>query len=279
MLILGVITGLVLGAVATLLGLLAAANKPARRHPLLAAFFSRLGNAPTGPMNAPTSKVYGEELDELKRDNPDLANMIAAPAVAAVEDQPAEIRPSQIEDLQQANNDKAAVTIARRYVKDPEVAIVVAALSRWHPRNEPSSEAEFQDRFITRLRGLGVLKGEVLVNERLLWSADERHGGGNRAAYPDLIVRNRVLVELKGDLIDAGTTDRAMGQMLRYLQAWKNRGPAVLAVCGQSKPEMRFLVRLYVRIWRDTLGLPVTVLFKNSDERMSHEPAEMPEGD
>ena len=175
-----------------------------------------------------------------------------------------------------ARTDADAERQIKGTIVDRDVRDVVIALVRWKPPAHLESEKEYEASFVRSLAKRGITKDQILLKERITWSADDRHGGGSRVGIPDLIVKNKVLVELKANLSGAEAADRAMGQMLRYLLAWKGRGPAVLAVCGESSPEIRFLIRTYMKIWRDTLRLPVTVVFRRSDERVSYEPGETP---
>jgi hypothetical protein len=64
--------------------------------------------------------------------------------------------------------------------------------------------------------------------------------------------------------------------MLRYLLAWKRRGPAVLVVCGDCSEELRFLIRTYVVGWRRQIQLPVTVYFKRDSTAPTDDEFMMP---
>lgn len=193
----------------------------------------------------------------------------AVPAVA-VEEVPEEVTKPAQEAIESASSEAEAVEAAKRFIRDPSVAKAVAVLVRWRTRKNNSEQA-YQNSFRTFASRNGY-GGAVAEKPRIPWGG----GGGSRVAVPDLVLDDRVLVELKADLEGSGETDRAMGQMLRYLLAWKSRGPAVLAVCGRVSPELRFLVRIYVDTWRKQLNLPVTVFFKQDEQALEGEAVDMP---
>lgn len=74
-----------------------------------------------------------------------------------------------------------------------------------------------------------------------------------------------MLIEVKADLGTTSASDRSLGQMLRYLLAWKARGPAILVICGECDPLMSLIVRQYVDSWRTARQLPVTVWFARDE--------------
>ena len=53
--------------------------------------------------------------------------------------------------------------------------------------------------------------------------------------------------------------------MCRYLLAWKKKGPALLVICGEVSPDIRFLIRRTIHAWRDHMGLPVSLIFTRND--------------
>jgi hypothetical protein len=196
-------------------------------------------------------------MQDIKQADADLAAVIESEPAVPVESVPEEVTRSNQNDIQDAPTHAAAVEVAKRFIQDADVAEAVATLSRWRTRRN-NSENQYQNSFRNHARNCGYTKDDIEEKPRITWGG----GGGTRIAIPDLILRNRVLVELKADLMASGEVDRAMGQMLRYLLAWKNKGPALLVVCGDVSPEIRFLVHMYITTWRQTVNLPVTVLFK-----------------
>jgi hypothetical protein len=268
------LAGIVFGVVVSLIAIAISARSKNKR-------LRSVANLVTG--NDSQGRVDGlieEALEELENDAPDLARSVVENPKAPVEEQPAEMKTAQAERLQDAEDDEEAKEIAKEYSRDPDVAEIMVMLARWKPRRREAgvdlTEADYEESFERRLKRGGVSGGEIERQVRVMWSADKKHGGGSRRAYPDMAIKDRVLVEMKGNLISSSEADRALGQMLRYLLAWKQKGPAVLAVCGEASPEMRFLVRSHINIWRKTLRLPVTVYFRQSDE-IRDSLADMPE--
>lgn len=235
----------------------------AARVPALGKYLGMLvpGRRGTSPV------VSAEALRDLQREAPLAAQQFAAPAAVAPEEVPVEIKPEQVTQIEACESDEQAANMAARFVRDRDTARVVAALARWKPRRRQRDvdlmESEYEASLERYLNQHGF-RGQLEMKPRVQWGAGG-DAGGTRTAVPDIAVRGRVLVELKADLMRSDQADRAMGQMLRYLLAWKSRGTAVLAVCGYVAPEIRFLVRTYVEIWRKELGLAVTVFFKRDD--------------
>ena len=225
-------------------------------------------------------KVLGQQVvselpngivDDVRKTDPGLAQAIETPPAVPVDTVPDELPRDRQEAIERAQTHEEAETEARRFIRNPDVARAIATLVRWKPRPN-RSESQYQNSFrlFASKNGYG---GVILEQERIPWGG----GGGSRIAVPDFILDNRLLLEFKADLEASGDTDRAMGQMLRYLLAWKSRGPAILAVCGKISPELRFLVRVYVQTWRKQLNLPVTVFFKRDDEALQRDEClEMP---
>jgi hypothetical protein len=253
-----IVISFLVGAAAVLVAIVVGA----RMIPAIKDLVSKL--ALGDPVAAPDLSM-GDALEELRRESPELARSVVAQPKSPVDAQPPEVKPSQAMRIMDAPTDEAALKVAKEFIRDPEVANIAVALVRWNPRRRQAgvdlTESEYQESFTRSLQRRGY-SGQIETRPSVSWSADEKHGGGSRDAYPDMVVRERVLVELKADLTASSNADRALGQMLRYLLAWKDRGPSVLAVCGYASPEMIFLVRHHINIWRKTLLLPVTVYFK-----------------
>ena len=212
-------------------------------------------------------------IEDIKTADPELANIIQSQPAVPVESIPDEITRATQTEIQNAPTAEAAIAVASKFIRDLDVAKVVVDVTRWDPRR-CRSEIQYQNSFLRHVRKSGYRDQEIQEKLRISWGGDH---GGNRTAIPDLILRNRVLVELKADLTASGETDRAMGQMLRYLLAWKGKGPSILLICGDVSPELRFLIRLYISTWRKTVRLPVTVLFRKFPTDMGDEmPTEDP---
>ncbi|MFO8072544.1 MAG: hypothetical protein R6V85_11780 [Polyangia bacterium] len=225
-------------------------------------------------------ELIADALKELENDAPHFAKSVVENPKTPVESQPAEMKTDQAERLQDAEDDETAQKIAKEYSRDDDVADILVMLARWKPRRREAgvdlTEEDYEESFERRLKRGGITENEIERQVEAKWSADKRHGGGSRRAVPDMAIKDRVLVELKGNLTASSEADRALGQMLRYLLAWKQRGPSVLAVCGEVSPELRFLIRTHITIWRKTLRLPVTVYFRKADE-IRDSMADMPE--
>lgn len=217
-------------------------------------FFSA---GPSPPEPKPEPSRISIDIEDIKED-PELVEVIESQPAVSVESVPEEVSKAVQDEIQSAPTVAAAVEIASKFIRDPDVAKIVVEVTRWRPRR-CNSETQYQNSFLRHLRKIGYLEGEIAEKQRITWGGDH---GARRTAIPDLILGKRVLVELKADLTASGETDRAMGQMLRYLLAWKGKGPSILVVCGDISPEIRFLVRMYTTTWRKTVNLPVTVLFR-----------------
>lgn len=222
----------------------------------------------TGKREAPEGSLSVPGMEDIKQTDPELAEIIESKPAVPVRSVPEEILISKAaqDEIQSAPTAAAAVKVASEFIRNEEVAKVVAAVTRWRPRL-CNSETDYQNSFIRHIRrGSYYTENQIEEKGRITWGHDQ---GGRRTAIPDLLLGNkdndsdkRILVELKANLTVSGETDRAMGQMLRYLIAWKRRGPSMLIVCGDVSPEIRFLVRIYINAWRKILNLPVTVLFR-----------------
>lgn len=255
--------GLVLGAAA----LFAVLIFGSRRNPRLRASVSGLLNGGQ-ESTVPLSLAAVRDVEE---NDPEFAAVIESAPAVPVDSVPEEVGQPAQQAIEQAQTPEAALEVAKRFIRDPDVARAIVCLVRWRTRRN-NSESQYQNSFRTYANKSGYA-GQLAEKQRIPWGG----GGGNRIAIPDLLLGDRVLVELKADLEASGDTDRAMGQMLRYLLAWKGKGPAVLAVCGKVSPEIRFLVRMYIDTWRRQLNLPVTVFFKqDGDESPAEANMEMP---
>jgi len=234
-----------------------------------------------GPQAPSVSQIPSDALRDLERDAPHLYEAVQQPSAARVEDQPAEVTPEAVARIRDAEDVAAAQKVARSLILNPDVADVVAVLVKWNPRRH-YTEDKYQRSFKSYASKNGYA-GRLQEKPQVTWGAEG--SDPNRVGYPDFALgdpdraRHQVLLELKANLTSSAETDRAMGQMLRYLLAWKKHGPAVLAVCGDAPPEFCFLIRLYINSWREKLHLPITVWFKRDDVIAADKLALMPDDD
>lgn len=171
---------------------------------------------------------------------------------------------AEVEDLPEvitAEEARADPSLVAR-VKHPRTRALVQAVVAWRPRRH-RSEAKFQESFEKFLSASGRSHSPEFEPGQL-----ERHRrvpfAGDRVACPDFIY-DSVLVELKRGLTASGETDRALGQLLRYLWLWRTKGTAVLVICGEYDRHLKALAQNYVRGWR-AQGLPVMALFVRETE-------------
>lgn len=219
----------------------------------------------------PGGEATKDIIEDLRDNDPELAAVLEAPPAVPVKSVPEEVSQRRQKAIRLAATDEEAVNIAKRFIRDPGVAKAFSSLVRWKTRSG-YEEKTLQNSFMSFANKSGYA-GTLKDKPHIEWGG----GGALREAIPDFVLEDRVLVEIKAGLTKSSETDRAVGQMLRYLFAWKQKGPTILAVCGRSDPDLRFLVKLYVRTWRRQLNLPVTVYFKFDDVApRSDEHLEMP---
>lgn len=191
------------------------------------------------------------DVAEIRQVDEELADQIAAAPAIEPEAIPASID-ERTRDLQNADQ-----VIGR--VPHDDLQHVLRVLWGWKPRSREGNEKGYVNSMLAYMRKNGVSGNEVEREKRIQW------GGGKRWAQPDVVVRGRVLIEIKSDLTTSSASDRSLGQMLRYLLAFKKVGPAVLIICGERDPLMTMIVRQYVEVWRSELRLPVTVWFAREE--------------
>jgi hypothetical protein len=209
-------------------------------------------------------------LVELEREDPQAAQALRKPPAVPVENVPPSLTSQQQEELRNCPTPESRKERAHRFIKDPDAADVIAVLAGWRPTRRRAgvelTEREYEEKLIRFLqRREHGFNGAIERRPPAQWGRDDVVDAETRKAIPDLAIRDRVLVELKGELKRSGDADRAMGQMLRYLLAWRLRGPAILVICGEVDPSIKFLVRRYIDSWRQTLRLAVTVFFVRED--------------
>ncbi|MCE9575775.1 MAG: hypothetical protein K8W52_21675 [Deltaproteobacteria bacterium] len=220
--------------------------------------------------SSPGDGLPADVVSDLRRQTPEFAQLMDAAPAVPVNSVPATLSAASQNALEQASSTDEAERIAARFIPNPQLCKVVAQLARWRTRRG-NTESQFQNSFRTQLRRNGFID-TLSEKVRIPWQG----AGVERIAVPDFVIGDYVLVELKAALTSSAEVDRALGQMLRYLLAWKRKGPAVLAVCGDVPPEIRWLVLTYVDTWRQHLHLPVMVFFKQGDQGAVADAADMP---
>lgn len=210
-------------------------------------------------------------LDPSMEPPPAVREVLSEPPAVSLEEVPPELTVEDIEEIGAGKTPEERTNIAGRFTKDPVMAEAYACLSTWRARPRYRDEMGYQGSLRHHFRKTGLLP-RVREKERISWTGDHA-GATERAAVPDFVLnpgpgRRRpspkyegVLIEIKGDLSNSSEVDRALGQMLRYLLAWRSKGAALLVVCGEVSPEFRWLIRHYVGTWRSTLQLPICVHF------------------
>ncbi|HEY3355242.1 MAG TPA: hypothetical protein VGQ83_18460 [Polyangia bacterium] len=137
-----------------------------------------------------------------------------------------------VDEIRGATDIEAARTIIRPHVHNEDVAEALLRLIRWKPEYYHLTEDKYQDGLRKFLSKSGY-EGRIVEKPPLTWRAEgpKAQEGQDRLARPDFVLgdprgpdKRRVLVELKGDLCSSADVDRALGQMLRYLLAWKEHG-------------------------------------------------------
>lgn len=215
-----------------------------------------------------TQAPVGHLLTQGDADSEALVQTVEAEPVVPLADLKAEVTREDVEAIRRAELLEQATAETQKRFPNQDVAAVIAALVCWKPRRH-TSEDKYQSSFRNHALKSGYAK-RLEEKPRVRWGLEGDDPA--RAAYPDFVLGEtdaapgkKVLVELKANLKSSAEVDRAMGQMLRYLLAWKKNGPAILVICGEAPPEVRFLVRLYITSWRQIAKLPVSVYFKRDD--------------
>lgn len=257
------------------LGCLAGALMGVAAGPSVLVFLKNHVPSAVGPLLEKLSRSGGSPslagsnaLEELRRVAPDVARDLESPPAVSPESLPPEVTPSVAQEIAAAPTPESSVQVAQRYFRDADVAELVALLSRWKPRRRQRgvdlTEAEYEESLASYLdrNGYGQL---IDFKPRVYWPPHGENAAA-RHAVPDMTFKRRVLVELKADMVRSEQADRAMGQMLRYLLAWRKEGAAILTVCGEVPPEIRYLVRHYVEFSRTKMGCAVTVFFRQGED-------------
>jgi hypothetical protein len=196
--------------------------------------------------------------------SPDVAAIIESPpAVEPEQSGPGAVDPAVVSALATGvgpGRERA------QQVRDPDLRTFLSALHNWNPRRHAA-----EDSYGNSLQAF--VRTQFAPNEFVRWPPDLllRIEDDEGKVLPDFCFRGRLLVEIKGDISTASETDRALGQVVRYLLAWKTRGPALLIVCGDCRPLYQALVKMYTTLWRRVLRIPVTVYFLRAD-RADHVP-------
>jgi hypothetical protein len=230
-----------------------------------------LGSGRTGLSDDGSEARHQDLMQDLRASDPELADAIEGDPAVEVSTVPETLTAADQRAIETASP-AVAEQVAARFIRNPDLRRVVVQLAHWRTRKNNSEEV-YENSFRRHARSHGY-RDTLSKKERIKWRVGD---GGERIAIPDLILDDTVLVELKAGLSKSGEMDRALGQMLRYLLAWKKRGPAVLAICGATTPETRWLVLSHVNTWRKQLNFPVMAFFKQGADGAVD--PEMPVGD
>jgi hypothetical protein len=195
-------------------------------------------------------------LDEIRVQEPALVEIIERAPATPVEDVPAEI------DASEVNGPDAEEHLAG--IRDPHLTRFLRALHGWHPASSTyGDELGFGNSMVWHLTNRAKISRSEIQNQVPLRL---ELGGASKPLKPDFILWDRLLVEVKGDMDNSAASDRSMGQLFRYLLAWKSKGPSVLVICGRCDPVLLILIRIYVNIWRQRFRVPVTVFFASHED-------------
>lgn len=172
-------------------------------------------------------------------------------------EKPPAVDPEKMPDTLTAEDVKQG---AAKKLPHPDLQELIERIIHWQPKRH-RSERKFHESFEDFLLEQGYDYDDYQHEHRISWCLDD--GSESRYARPDFIIRDEVLVEIKRNITVSGTTDRALGQMLRYLMAWRSKGPAVLVVCNDYDENLRQFVQRSVRSWK-AQGVPVMAYFVRS---------------
>lgn len=148
---------------------------------------------------------------------------------------------------------------------DAELDRIVHLLPKWRPKRH-QDEYGFHRSFDRFLLENGYSEDQVELEPRVSWTAGDEGAPRTRHAQPDFVVRGRVLIEIKRNLTGSSESDRSLGQMLRYLVAWRSRGPALLLVCNEYDDNLRRLIGRHVKSWK-AQGVPILAYFVRAPEK------------
>ena len=81
-----------------------------------------------------SNEIFGDALEELRQDEPELAKIIVGEPKSPVENQQAEFKPYQAAEVKNAPDDESALKIVRKYTHDKDIAQILVTLARWNPR-------------------------------------------------------------------------------------------------------------------------------------------------
>jgi hypothetical protein len=151
--------------------------------------------------------------------------------------------------------------VARDPRTEQSLARLLSALEGWTPRSrtyedekgfENSMRRCLGDRNISRAGDYEVKRPMTLALKR----------GRPRKLTPDFIFWGKLSVEVKGHMTRSADADRALGQLYRYLLAWKHVGPSILIVCGECDAHLQDFIIGHVEMLRaGPFNMPVTVFF------------------
>lgn len=194
-----------------------------------------------------TTGLPESTLEEIRREDPALAEILSEPPAVEPSDVPAVVSTAQVNEGELPP------------VRNPRLGQLLSALRGWRPRSRAyGGEAGFGNSMVWHLTRRGGISRTEFDEKRKITL---RIGSETRPAMPDYIFWDHVLVEIKGDVDHGSTSDRALGQMFRYMLAWKKRGVALLIICGYCSPVYKLVIQQYVDTWRIRFKMPVTVFF------------------
>ncbi len=98
---------------------------------------------------------------------------------------------------------------------------VCQAIESWRPRG-CKTEKDYENSLVKKLR-------KELVNQTII----QQYGSGRQRV--DIVVHNKVPIEVKKDLKTTAALQRAIGQLNLYLKDWKG---IILVLCGEVSPDL-----------------------------------------
>ena len=145
---------------------------------------------------------------------------------------------------------------------DPNLAKLLDALDGWKPQSRTyGDEKGFENSMRRYLGDRGITRGDGYEVKRRMTLALKR--GRPRKLTPDFVFWGKLLIEVKGHMSRSADADRALGQLYRYLLAWKRVGPSILIVCGECDAHLQDFIIGHVEMLRAApFNMPpVTVFF------------------
>jgi hypothetical protein len=138
---------------------------------------------------------------------------------------------------------------------------LIRLLPKWHPQNH-WEEKGYQRSFYRFLRSNGYDDRDIAKEKSISPRGDDPRPG-ERRAKPDFIIKKNVLVEIKKEFDITSTTDRAVGQVGRYIHYWRTTGPTLLLVCSEYDNHLRSVVDAQIERWKSR-DIPVMAHYVRS---------------